>query len=74
MTEDEAKTKWCPQAFKPFHIMKEDGVLSMCAVNPRPDTDKPSMCIASDCAMWAWFFGGPENEKHGRCGLIGAGK
>lgn len=54
MTEDEAKTKWCPMA-RVIHFHDNDGPgISPAAGNrgahgqPKPE----SLCIASDCMMW----------------------
>ena len=51
MTEEEAKTKWCPSARNQF-----DGVDGRPACNMRKD-DRYNIrikCIASDCMMWKW--------------------
>mgnify|MGYP000181417732 CR=1 FL=1 len=67
MTEDEAKTKWCP------HVRVETGHIEGPAVN-RSDSDWPmGRCIGSACMAWRW-----DAEKcrqgqinHGYCGLAG---
>ena len=41
MTEDEAKTKWCPMA-----------VNNTCTRNPRGEIPDGAKCVASDCMMW----------------------
>lgn len=74
MTEDEAKTKWCP--------MVRTGMVAGMAVNHhvdmRPNGDgvyQQSRCIASDCMMWRpYVVGGKkpgESIPGGDCGLAG---
>ena len=49
MTEDEAKTKWCP------HVRIADtGADNAVACNRYTSEDYGSNCIASDCMMWRW--------------------
>lgn len=70
MTEEEARTKWCPMVR--FAANEEDS-----AANRWPSLDKPvvtmtpdeSMCIASDCMMWVWSDATYEGAT-GKCGLI----
>lgn len=69
MTEEEAKTKWCPHV----RIWSESGA----GANRDPycghsDTDKAN-CIAADCMAWRWTQ--PETGDRpldGYCGLAGA--
>ena len=75
MTEEEAKTKWCPHARV---VLPAGGYASGNRFDdsqPNPDYME-SRCIASDCMMWKWLrssgkdgYGRPE-EKTGYCGLI----
>ena len=78
MTEEEAKTKWCP------HVR-----FSACDDSDSSNRDQVSTntdvvglwnnCIASDCMMWSWDNEFIQDEddvttvidsaKHGRCGL-----
>lgn len=44
MTEDEAKTKWCP--------MTRAGDINLGATENRPDGS--FNCLASGCMMWRW--------------------
>lgn len=77
MTEDEAKTKWCPETR--FHVAS--GTVYHNRL-PKTDDDTGSAkqnsanCIASDCACWVWEEG-PRGEevmtkdgRQGHCGLI----
>lgn len=77
MTEDQAKTKWCP--------MIRTGMVAGMAVNhhvdTRPDGDgvyHNTRCIASECMMWRWNLEPAKEEilaiyvestTDGRCGL-----
>lgn len=78
MTEDEAKTKWCPMT---RHGYGSEGVgINRMHNNKQPETAR---CIGSDCMMWR--KGGisyaadreySEQEleviySHGYCGLAG---
>ena len=53
MTEEEAKTKWCPEA----RVFDSDGG-SAAGANRKLGYDWASRtnCIASDCMMWRWEF------------------
>lgn len=75
MTEQEAKTKWCPMVRHPlFRTMEGDNNLS---VNREGYGDT---CIASSCALWVTtdsecksrYPGDPDAviRKAGHCGLI----
>ena len=73
MTQDEAKTKWCPKA--------KSNVLNV-AVNRNMfgEPDGGCLCLASDCTLWIWtktrdHSRGPDctmpkAEWQGQCGLI----
>lgn len=65
MTEEEAKTKWCPQVREGDY---------------RPDNIRHANCIGSACMAWQWVFEkGREDHnfhrkfqtKDGFCGLVG---
>lgn len=69
MTEEEAKTKWCP--------MVRAGHVAGMAVNVEPNGDFKyvTRCIASDCMMWKQYVV-PTGKKDellagGYCGLAG---
>lgn len=73
MTEDEAKTKWCP-AFRG----NDHGINRPFEIDAAP----PGFCLGSACMAWRWFGthvndpnGGTDlvfsNTTHGTCGLAG---
>ena len=78
LTEDEAKTKWCPHA-RNLHQWNEE------AAPNRDADDKPiSRCIASACMAWRWredggyrqtkdgtWVSGNVTDAIGFCGLAG---
>lgn len=86
MTEDEAKTRWCPLARIPFIDRSVAGV-ALAAVNAFKMNDEPEKrtnCIGSACMMWRdsldYFIrdGNPEPRMRtepqvigGYCGLAG---
>ena len=79
MTEDEAKTKWCPHA-RASNAYAELGT----SVNrgSKGDADKDCLCLGSICMAWRWLLT-PEEAKEnndnelledteaGYCGLAG---
>jgi len=76
MTEDEAKTKWCPQV-----RFTSDSHKNTVSINKYIDGGIPpaSNCIASDCMMWKETHEirqDPETKEMGaypnggHCGLI----
>ena len=67
MTEEEAKTKWCP------HVRITG---SNTSDNTYEKLNKEVCCIASDCMMWKWInrteYQDNENvpnSERGYCGL-----
>jgi len=77
LTEEEAKTKWCPHK-------RVDSYEGNSNYNTHADGDLPdeSKCIASDCMMWRWdeasdrdengnLIGGTNYNTEGHCGLGG---
>ena len=75
LTEEEAKTKWCPYAR--VMVQRNDGEPTASAnrmelVVPPSLMDWPaSLCIASQCMAWQWL---PPNDgscagDKGYCGL-----
>lgn len=86
MTEQEAKTKWCPMsANRTVSAQCKDGSTDVARWNTKEsDTGLSTICIASDCMMWRWKItksGAAEmNAQTGRlvmvhesgyCGLAG---
>lgn len=80
MTEDEAKTKWCPMARVGSSSSGNGALNKDWARGPVA----ASMCIASECMMWRWHLRSlPRDYPHqppmvetskteGYCGLAGA--
>jgi hypothetical protein len=66
MTEEEAKTKWCPMVR--FEIGPQNAAWQNVAYSNRGEEFSPRVCrcIASDCMMWR---GEPDGESY--CGLGG---
>jgi len=65
MTEEQAKTRWCPQTRNFDPDVSEVG----CTCNRyRGRMEATCLCIASDCAMWVWDkeVGTKEKEQNGR--------
>lgn len=72
MTEDEAKTKWCPMvrtAYRDYINVGESPELGLCTVNDKES--EASRCIASKCMMWRESspLGSMATGPHGYCGL-----
>ena len=69
MTEDEAKTKWCPfaKALDPTGKVasnRMDYDFESGANNPDPDC----LCLGSGCMAWRWT---EIESRNGHCGLAG---
>jgi hypothetical protein len=70
MTEDEAKTKWCPMV----RVIAYNGTYSS---NRLDSSVMSKKCIASNCMLWRWlhpeYVRGTEADKglSGYCGLGG---
>ena len=79
MTEDEAKTKWCPMARASALEECRTGVATY-SYNRAGTASLPDdcMCIASDCMVWTKTMvmmirddvSGFVDVEDGRCGLI----
>ncbi len=63
LTEEEARTKWCPHIRLANMISQAEYAVS---VNVYDNLDRPR-CIASECSQWRWQ---PLMTK-GYCGLAG---
>lgn len=79
MTEDEAKTKWCPMVR--ISGAGNDGAISNRGCSDEAvHADVAQMCMASDCMAWRWKKVPPEYAgvhdqleipDEGHCGLAG---
>ena len=75
MTEDEAKTKWCPMVRV---IQIRTGPERYETLDNRAclNEDGGPKCIGSECMMWRWLYkisndgSDPERTEHGGCGLV----
>lgn len=77
-TEEEAKTKWCPEV-RVLYVEKMNGRVA--AVNREPQLGDPmskSVCIGSHCMAWRWVnapgprpHDAPEEIYRGYCGKAG---
>lgn len=66
MTEQEAKTKWCPMVRSSSFSNNAPYAESAVNRNDAGKTDEQRFsCIASDCMLWEW----DGYEKKGHCGL-----
>lgn len=69
MTEDEAKTKWCPM------VQHVENAAIGASLN-RPASSASANCIGSECMAWRTnsYELKPDKSKvvHGFCGLAGA--
>jgi len=69
MTEEEAKTKWCPMA----RVIESANDPSFNRIQYKDKDDVEvahgSYCIATDCMMWEWLELPGEGE--GYCGFKG---
>jgi hypothetical protein len=56
VTEQDAKTKWCPFARVPLSDAHDFGATAMAAVNRSDFSDTPEYprCIGSACMAWRW--------------------
>jgi hypothetical protein len=54
MTEDEAKTKWCPMARGPFFNGNLGAVVTTGNRTWEVEPKSGCLCLASDCMMWRW--------------------
>ena len=67
MTEDEAKTKWCPFAI--------EASFNRVGINRNLEGDPITPCIGSSCMAWRWIdgepsiTGKPKSMCEGYCGL-----
>ena len=70
MTEDEAKTKWCPMVRLAPLGANESYRYSTNRMNDRiRGIVREARCIASDCMAWRWIDRGGSRQDGGYCGL-----
>ncbi len=74
MTEDEAKTKWCP--FAPARVVQYVDSTQTLRQEAMMADDRISLgCIASACMAWRWKYAhepsGRQIFVEGYCGLAG---
>lgn len=77
MTEEEAKTKWCP--FSRTGAYSDRGQMTAVSINrdPRKEVAEGCLCLASGCAVWKWGVeikmgrGVYKSKTEGHCGLAG---
>ncbi len=64
MTEDEAKTKWCPHAVAIFERVKIEYGVTYREFSARTDRQVPEngRCIGSACMAWRWNFS-PKSQE-----------
>jgi hypothetical protein len=67
MTEEQAKTKWCPMVRGGLNVHTTWGSPR----EPGPEQRNPAAarCIGSECMMWRWDR--DTDHVHGHCGLAG---
>lgn len=68
MTEDEAKTKWCPfvrltASAGEWHINRPPG--------SAPDKPGDYLCMGAACMAWRWYPSNGLGIRIGLCGLAG---
>jgi hypothetical protein len=73
LTEEEAKTKWCPFA-RSFDVPENDesDAIAITAGTNRVRSGRPDkwcLCIASQCMAWTWLGGTAGPRLRGYCGL-----
>jgi hypothetical protein len=84
MSEDEAKTKWCPfaRAALGWEVRAGQDETLAATVNRGSGISDPCRCIASECMAWRWTLEREEfatidtpkrlaSTTDGHCGLAG---
>lgn len=72
LTEEEAKTKWCPEVRTGVHA----GASAVAVNRSYVDVTEETRCIGSACMAWRWEYTRPENAVAGErwrgwCGKAG---
>lgn len=86
MTEDQAKTKWCPFSMGTRRMIRGDKIVGAISANrgeafsseiPPPE-EKPivkphpaCLCLASECMAWRWLPGHAGRLDAGKEGFCG---
>jgi hypothetical protein len=73
MTEDEAKTKWCP-FYRLIPETEFDEGLDNRLIGLKEENLLSSRCLASECMAWRWdtlIADQGSTLTHGGCGLAG---
>jgi hypothetical protein len=72
LTEEEARKRWCPfaRSFDTPTELPEHIIASGTNRKRGGAPDQWCLCIASDCMVWRWRAGLPNDV--GYCGLAGA--
>lgn len=76
LTEEEARTKWCPFFRAAIGVGPSDGV-EIVSNRMRERGNGACTCIGSDCMAWRWSEfpyseeGGSKIRRYGFCGLAG---
>ena len=60
MSEDEAKTKWCPHARVATYAMGGDGGMAATNKVSNGKIRDGARCIGSECMAWRWQVTRPE--------------
>jgi len=83
MTEDEAKTKWCPHVrlmsagrldeYGAPEVPQPQTTFNRIAVSGQANPWRPAQgaCIASECMAWRWDYDQYGDATEGFCGLAG---
>jgi len=76
MTEEEAKTKWCPFArSRSIEYGKSQNLMGYTTYMAYNHDVPTTTCIASECMAWREIHYDPKYEVKDRCGYCGlAGK
>jgi hypothetical protein len=72
MTEDEAKTKWCPLVRWKFSANSDQSSSNRETGDANPHTIKGTRCIASGCMAWRFNRGDEslDGRARGYCGAF----
>ena len=71
MTENEAKTKWCPQTQVAASATSGDRSITEHKYISNRTPYEHSRCVASECMAWRWKLPHRDPPPEGYCGLAG---